>query len=95
MTKLKTLKDIESPWQAEFKEAGINSKVAKEIVQKWLHDKFIQKRDLKQEAIKHVKQLLARKMPTGDIFEAEARGWKNGQIYWIKKFFNITQKDLK
>ena len=54
----------------------------------------IEVRDLKQEAIKHIKE---RKHRKSILFEGEELEGKiiDGQIDWIKYFFNITEEDLK
>ncbi len=82
---LKTLKDLQ-----EFNfsvPAGMNP------------DKFILKIDLKQEAIKWIKELeKTMPDPMNSIIPEIAirkKDYHQGTINWIKHFFNITEEDLK
>ena len=74
MTDLKTLKDLET----------------KGILAVGEHDRAISEYDLRQEAIKWIKQLNFER-DIGAINSEEKLILRN----WMKHFFNITEEDLK
>lgn len=93
-SELKTLKDIKSEFRADWKEKYVNpeGQEAIEEMQKFLDENFIRKSDLKQEAIKWIKEDFE------DINKVVNDLVKQELIIleydWMKRL-NITDEDLK
>lgn len=79
---LKTLKDIQ--YLVEFRPEGKEGVIPTgSYVRIW---------ELRQEVIKHVKDLIKDR----DLEDRESEcAYLDGQIDWIKYFFNITEEDLE
>jgi len=83
MTELKTLKDIYNKHNREI-----------ESEQYWMMAFLEFNADLKQEAIKWVKELENIIKYRGEYFKDRAESERR-VIVFIKQFFNITEEDLK
>ena len=95
---LKTLKDIDFEQVTDVKPDGYegNAPGRKRIVKR----KIVFCYTLKQEAIKWIKEYKNKKHPKHLIkkdkeAQAFSEGLQKGIINWIKRFFNITEEDLK
>ncbi len=97
--KLKTLKDLDEEWIKKFNIEGPNQPgggLSDRTQRVWFRDghevahKYTIK-ELKQEAIKHIKSL--EEVTVHDDHELFVRN--SGKISWIKQFFNIEEEDLK
>ena len=93
MNELKTLKDI--PWEfGEFSEKEIDKLTTiKKPLAYTLKTISDYKNNLRQEAINWIKEL--QKRYDKDDWAGEEQDHTQGEIDWIKMFFNITKEDLK
>ena len=87
MTKLKTLKNLEC-LDADHPRLCIN-------------DHTYSGKQIKQEAIKWVKEIFRTEEENGNIIKGSKNNQsrmnprKQGKISWIRHFFNITEEELK
>ena len=82
--KLKTLKDLEIHHTVTPR-SKTSIFVGDSVVGRW-NQQIVQPSDLREEAIKHIKEIEHKKICD---MSSEATVW------WIKRFFNITKEDLK
>ena len=91
--RLKTTKDLVS-WTCECNCVTFDGEVCRNCGKSNIKYGEIDFNDLKQEAIKHIKDaeyFIENPERDEPCYEAQLRD----RINWIKHFFNITEKDLK
>ena len=104
MAELKTLKDLKDEWKSSIiKESDLQSEAIEFSYTGELIPLEIIEGDLKQEAIKWIKEIDNFKKSSGNLMWEEFTGKTieyskdsiTGLKNWIKHFFNITEEDLK
>ena len=80
----------------EFELIGMKKQLKKAYYQKSLGGsaRFIDPKELKAEAVKWVKEIIKNQNNKGNYRSDHMNPRKQGQISWIKLFFNLTEEDL-